>query len=372
MNRHIAVTMVSALLVLAACGKTDENSGVAVAEETGPAVTLGANDLATARGTTLRAGVALSGALTPKVNIVLGAPIAEQIAEMFVDEGNAVQAGQPLARFRDDVLRAAAASATADLASARTNVSLAAAESTRAVALFAEGAIAQRDRDNALLAIQTARARHALAESQAASASDRLATATLRAPVSGIVSKRHAQAGDRVDFGKPVLEIVNTSVLELEASVEARWIGDLRVGRPVILSVTGMAAQDSIVGRIARINPVADPATRQVRVYVEVQNNGRLVGGLYVSGHAITREVKDAVAVPKAALRTEGTPQENVVYVVASGRVSRRVVQLGVEDVMRGLVQVTGVTAGESVIVGPVEGLAEGTRVEVGNRAVGR
>jgi multidrug efflux pump subunit AcrA (membrane-fusion protein) len=151
--------------------------------------------------------------------------------------------------------------------------------------------------------------------------------------------------------------------------VESRWLPDLRIGRPVSLVVTGME-HDTVMGHIARINPVADPATRQVRVYVEVANPGnRLVGGLYVSGFAVTREVKDVVAVPRSAIRSEGTPLENVVYVVASGRIARRVVRPGVEDAHSGLVQVDGINAGESVVVGPVDGLAEGTRVETSTPA---
>ena len=366
-----AVLAVSMLAALAACGgKKNAHEGQAEAEESAPAVTLGASDLATAAATTLRSGVALSGPLTAKQTVVLAAPVAEQIAEMYVDEGTPVRQGQPVARFRDEVLRAAAASANADLVSARTNVQLAAAESTRAVALFAEGAIAQRDRDNALLALETARSRFALAQSQATNATDKVETATLRAPFAGVVSARNAQAGDRVDFQKPVMTIVNNSVLQLEASVEARWLPDLAVGRPVQLAVTGM--RDSISGRIARINPIADPATRQVRVYVEVPNRRGLVGGLYVSGYAVAREVRDAVAVPRTAIRVEGANAENVIYVVSGGKVARRVVQPGIEDAARGLVQVSGIAAGDTVVVGPVDGLSEGTRVEVGGTAVRR
>lgn len=365
MNARLKLVLsVSMLAAVAACGgKQNEHAGQAVAEESAPAVMLGASDLAIATSTTLRAGVALSGPLAAKQTVVLGAPLAEQVAEMYVDEGQSVRQGQPVAKFRDDVLRAAAASSAAELATARTNVSVAAAESTRAVALFAEGAIAQRDRDNALLGLETARSRFALAQSQATSASDKLETATLRSPITGVVSSRVAQAGDRVDFGKPVMTIVNNSVLQLEASVEARWLSDLAVGRPVRLVVTGI--QDSIAGRIARINPIADAATRQVRIYVEVPNRGNLVSGLYASGYAVAREVRDAVAVPRTAIRTEGTSQESVVYVVRAGKIARRVVHTGIEDATRGLVQVSGVSAGDSVVVGPVEGLGEGTRVEV-------
>ncbi len=363
MRAYRGLAAAACIAALASCG--GKGNTEAAASST-PAITLGASDLANAERTTLRAGVSLSGPLEAKVNVVVGAPLAEQLVAVMVNEGDAVQRGQAIARFRDDVLRAAAASAQADVARARAAVSVAASDSSRAETLFAEGAIARRDRDNALLAVDQARAQLALAASQLASAEDRLENATLKAPVSGVVSVRHAQAGDRVDFGKPVISIVNNGVLQLEASIEARWLGAVRVGRPVALTVTG-GGSDTIMGRIARINPVADQATRQVRVYVDVPNGaGRLVGGLFVTGQVLTEQAANAVAVPKAAVRTDGAERATVVYVVAAGRVSRRVVELGVEDVGRGLVEIRrGVSAGESVVVGPVDGLGDGSRVEV-------
>lgn len=357
-----------AATILTGCGSNTPEQARADTTETVPAVTLGAADIAPAVRTTVTGGVALSGPLSPKVNVTVGAPVAEQIAEVFVDEGVPVRQGQPLVRFRDDVLRSAAASAQADFATARTGVALAVAESTRSETLFREGAIARRDYDNALLSTETIRARFALAESQLASANDRLNTATVRAPVSGVVSARHAQAGDRVDFGAPVVSIVNNDVLQLEASVEARWIRELRVGRPVRLTVSQMT--DTITGRIARINPSADPATRQVRIYVDVPNgHGRLVGGLFVSGYAVINESRNVVAVPQSAVRQDGATQGSIVYVVANGRAERRTVTVGLRDAQSGLVEITsGVAAGDTVVIGPVDALGNGTRVEVAGR----
>jgi RND family efflux transporter MFP subunit len=134
----------------------------------------------------------------------------------------------------------------------------------------------------------------------------------------------------------------------------------------VALVVTD-AASDTLNGRIARINPMADEATRQVKIYVEVANSGgRLVSGLYVSGVALTADVRDAISVPRSAVRTEGDQRASVVYLVAGGRIARRVVQLGVEDAASGRVQiVSGVAAGDTVVVGPVDDLSDGTRVQV-------
>jgi membrane fusion protein (multidrug efflux system) len=319
-----------------------------------------------ARRATLRAGVPLSGALEPKVRITVGAPFAEQLVEMYVNEGDRVRRGQPLAKFKDQVLTAAARYAASDVASQRMNVRVAEAESSRAVTLFAEGAIAQRDRDNALAALEASRARLSLALSQAANAEDRLKSAVLTAPASGVVSKRYVQAGDRVDNGKPVFELVDTRVLQLAASVPTEWLPELRIGRPVSLKVAQM---DSTVvsGRISRINPTADPATRQIQVYVDVPNPGEaLVGGLFVSGRVLTREVADAIAVPRIAVRYEGDERTAYLYAVSGGKIARRRVALGIADDEQGLVQIaTGAAAGDTVVIGPIEGLAEGTPVQV-------
>jgi RND family efflux transporter MFP subunit len=133
--------------------------------------------------------------------------------------------------------------------------------------------------------------------------------------------------------------------------------------------VTLRAAQlDStpITGRISRINPTADEATRQVRIYVDIPNGaGRLMGGIFVSGWVLLREV-EGIAVPRTAVRYEGDARTPVVYTVAGGTVHRRVVGVGVADEERGLTQITsGVQAGDGVVVGPVEGLSDGVPVEV-------
>jgi RND family efflux transporter MFP subunit len=300
------------------------------------------------------------------VNITVGAPMAEQIVEMFVEEGQRVEQGQPLLRFKDEVVRATANSARADVATQRMQVTIAVAESTRAEALLREGAIAPRDRDNAVLAVNTARGRLALSEAQLASAEDRLTTSTVRAPAAGVVSKRYLQAGDRVDMGKPVMDIVDTRILQLTASVPVEYVGGLRVGRVVTLQAAQLDST-RMTGHISRINPTADEATRQVRIYVDIPNaGGRLMGGIFVSGRVLVREAPGAVAVPRSALRTEGDMRTPVVYVIVGGTVRKRVVSVGVTDEDQGLVQLTsGVQAGEVVVVGPVEGLAEGVRAEV-------
>jgi RND family efflux transporter MFP subunit len=363
-------------LVLAAtaagCGaKKAGSAGEDARAENAPNVaTLNPADVAVAQRATLRSGIPLSGALEPKVRITVGAPLAEQLLEVYVNEGDRVTQGQPLARFKDQVLQAAATYARADVGTQRMAVRMAEAESARAVALFGEGAIAQRDRDNALVALEGARARLSLAESQAANADDRLHSSTLTAPVAGVISKRFVQAGDRVDNGKPVFELVDTRVLQLSASVPTEGLSELRIGRTVSLTIAQFDSS-RVSGQISRINPTADPATRQIQIYVDVPNpREALVGGLFASGRVVTREVRDAVAVPQVAVRYEGDERTPYVYEVSKGKIAKRRVVVGVADDDLGRVEITaGVAAGDTVVVGPIEGLSDRTPVVIGGAA---
>jgi len=167
-----------------------------------------------------------------------------------------------------------------------------------------------------------------------------------------------------------VVELVDTRVLQLSASVPTEWLSELKVGRPVSLTVAQLDSSE-VSGRISRINPTADPATRQIQIYVDVPNpRETLVGGLFVSGRVLTREAADAVAVPRAAVRYEGEARTPYVYAVDHGKLARRQVGVGIADDAQGLVEITsGVAAGDTVIVGPVEGLNDGTPIRIGSAA---
>ena len=356
------VVALAAALATSGCRAKAAGAGASALQQK---ITVGGSDVATAVRTRLQSGVPVSGSLEPKVNMTVGAPMAEQIVETYVEEGQRVEQGQPLVRFKDEVVRATANSARADVATQRMQVTIAVAESTRADNLLREGAIAPRDRDNTVLALNAARGRLALSEATLASAEDRLTTSTLRAPAAGVVSKRYLQAGDRVDMGKPVVDIVDTRVLQLTASVPVEYVASLAVGRAVTLRAAQLDSTP-ITGRISRINPTADEATRQVRIYVDIPNGaGRLMGGIFVSGRVLLREA-EGVALPRTAVRYEGDARTPVVYVVAGGTVHRRTVGVGVADEERGLTQITsGVQVGDLVVTGPVEGLSDGVPAEV-------
>jgi RND family efflux transporter MFP subunit len=225
--------------------------------------------------------------------------------------------------------------------------------------LFKEGAVSQRDVENAEVSLRAAESGEALARKK-------LDESTVRAPSSGVISQRAVDSGDRVKDGDLLFQLVNTSELEFAATVPSEYAADVRVGAPVVLAVSGASTDAGLSGRVSRVNATVDPATRQVKVYVTVSNSDRrLVGGLYASGRIVLRQVKGAVAVPRTAIRRDAGGKVYVL-VVDHGRVGRHDVTTGATDEQASLVEIiAGLEAGETVIIGPASGLEPGQRVTV-------
>ena len=319
-----------------------------------PAAVLGPNDVWTVAPTDLIAGVPVSGTLEPDVDIKINAPTAEVLDQVLVKEGQAVGQGQVLARMSTAAIAPAAASAAAELRVAEANYH-------RMQDLYKEGAVAETD-------VETAEVTFKNAQAADAAAARRLAEATIRAPVSGVIAQRLHDAGDRVKDGDQLFRLVNTRELDFEATVPSQYAGDIKVGAPALLTVTGLDSA-GVTARVARINAIADPATRQVKVYVHVPNpGGRMVAGLYASGRLVTRQIKAALAIPQAGVRRDDQGK-TYVLIVAGGAVARRDVVVGAFDEQQNLVEIKqGLAAGDVVIVGPIEGLNVGDRVEIVGR----
>ena len=356
MKRYViggALAGVALVGVLAA--RRGERAGAATrapADSASVAV-LGPSDVTRAARTEVIAGVPVTGTLEPSLEVRIASPIPEVVDQVFVKEGQAVRRGEVLARFRTSALEPSALAAEARRRKA-------ASDHERMQNLLKEGAVSEQDVESAEVALRAAEAEEARAKKS-------LDEATVRAPASGVISQRSVDSGDRVKDGDQLFRLVNTAELEFEATVPSEYAADVRVGVPVVLAVTGAGEGGAgLTGRVSRVNATVDPATRQLKIYVTVPNQGgRLVGGLFASGRLVLRQVKGAVAVPVVGVRRDAE-SKTYVLVVEAGRIARRDVTTGATDEQAGLVEITyGLAGGEIVLVGPAMGLAPGEAVTI-------
>jgi RND family efflux transporter MFP subunit len=186
---------------------------------------------------------------------------------------------------------------------------------------------------------------------------------TVRAPIAGIVSKRHVDTGDVVAPGGELYTIIDPTSMRLEASVPSEQVAAVRVGAPVAFTVRGYP-NERFEGRIERVSPAADPATRQVPIFVTIPNKQRrLVAGLFAEGR-LEQASKTGLVVPQTAVNeNSGTPW---VLKVQDGKAQRTEVTIGLRDEQSERVEITrGVAPGDLLLVGAAQGMTPGTPLRI-------
>ena len=358
--------LVAGSVVVFACGGKETETGMAAVD---PVVTVGAENITVAQLAELRSGPTISGSLQPRTEARVRAEIAGPVEQTHADEGQRVRAGALLARLDDTAVRDAYLSAKSAVRTAESALQNAQRNLERSSRLAKAGALPERDLETAELNATNAEGALADARARLASAGKQLAQTTVRTPITGVISEREVDAGDVVTVGAELFRIVDLGSLRLEASVAASEIDRLKPGMPVEFGVSGYDRR--FTGRIERINPTVDPTTGQVRIYVTIPNERQsLVSGLFAEGRVAT-DTRKAIGVPADAVDERGT--EPVLHVVKAGRVKHLPVRLGVRDEATNLVEIaSGVAAGDTVLLGSAQGVAEGATIRVSEEDVRR
>ena len=352
LRRPARAAAAALLLLAAACGGGEgEGGGAAKAAEQPRVTVLGARDVATVEMTDLAAGVALTGSLEPFRTAEVKAQVPGVVRGLAVDRGSAVGAGQVLARIEAQGIQSQAAGAASGVAAAQAQLSLARRQLESARTLYQAGAMSELDFRAAEAQYEAAQAQLAGARSTSAGAAEQAGRTAVRAPFAGQVSQRTANEGEAVNVGQTLLTVVSSQYLELRGQVPVDQANQVRQGQPAEFTLTAFPGR-TFTGTVARVDPVADPGTRQVGVTLRLPNPGELIAGMFASGRVVTGGGVQALVVPAAAVRGQGADQH--VLVVAGDSVVRRAVALGARDDARGVVAVqSGLAAGERVIVSP-------------------
>lgn len=364
MSRLLHITGRSTLLLtvlLAACGRGEASDGMAERPEL--TVAVGPEAIALASQTTLSIGPILSGTLVAERTAQIRAEVPGAVVQVTHDPGDVVKAGTSLAKIDDRTINDAYLSARSGFRAAETSAELAARELDRATKLHAAGAIAERDLENTRRADLSARSMLDDARTRLSGAEKQRDAANVLAPYDGVVADRYINPGDIVVPGAPMFAVVDPSTMRLEAAVPASDLAMVRVGARVTFSVTGYPGR-TFEGRVAGINPQADPQTRQVRLFVRIPNAGsRLVAGLFAEGRVASEE-REALTVPSAAVDQRGLSPE--VVRLKNGRTERVAVTVGARDAATERLEITsGLAAGDTVLVGAALGISTGTALRV-------
>jgi len=355
----VTLVMIALAALVAGCKGADATK----AATTPSGVFVGPENIAIVKTEQIRSGPAISGTLQPEEQATVRAEVGGAVLSTQAEQGQRVVKGAVLVRLDDATLREAELSARAAVTTAQNTADISRRQVERNEALMKAGAIAERDLELSRNQAAAAESQLANARSMLANAQKQLAKSTVTAPFSGIVSARQVSAGDVIQPGAALYTIVDPSTMRLEASVPADQLSAARIGAPVDFTVNGYPSR-KFTGKITRVNPVADPSTRQVRIIVSLPNaNGVLVGGLFADGQ-VASEVRTAPVLPTAAVDERSL--KPFVMRIKNGMVQKAEVELGIRDAATETVEVrSGVQPGDTILLGAARGISEKTPVKV-------
>jgi RND family efflux transporter MFP subunit len=333
-------------------------------------VVLGQADVVEVKLGTIESSLAIQGNLAPIEEIVVRARLEGNLVSVLAREGTRVVQGQLLARFEDATVQGDHASAVADVESAKSELANAQWNAEQSTELFRAGAIAERDLRTAQAALVAAKAKMTASESRLKGMSQSLSDTRVVAPTSGVVSVRGVDPGEHVARGAALFTVVRSNVLELEASVAARHAGDVAANQLVRFASDGR----QFTGRVARVNPAINAASRAVTFYVEVPNAaGTLKANAFATGRVVGKTVPDATLLASSAVRLNPGDPQPYVYAIVNGAVERRAIGLGIVDELAGMSQVVeGLAPGDKVIGGNITTVGSGMKVNIVSSDRGR
>jgi len=388
MRRSMAAMIVGAacLAGLAGCGG-DGKHGEKTAKTEAPAPA----GVRTAPVTAEEVGLfrELAGSVRSSASSQVAARIMAQVVSVSVSEGDRVEAGRVLVTLDDRELQAkvrqaegavrqaegAVQQAEAALAQASAQLELAAATHARYRALLEGRAVSRQEYEH--VAAQEAMARAGLAQAESAvvqaksgvaqaasgleEAKTWLAFAVIASPVSGRVTAKRIDPGSMAAPGQPLLVIEQEGRYRLELPVDGSLGGAIARGTPLDVSIDAAGYAGTVP--VSEIAPAADPVSRTFTVRADLPADPRLSSGQYARVR-LGLGKRTAVVVPESALVRRG--QLDGVFVESDGRLGFRIVQAGPAAGEGRREVLSGLAAGERVVVEGADRAVDGARLAAG------
>jgi len=328
-----------------------------------------------------------TGTVRARTAATMASKVMGYVQQVLVQVGDRVREGQPLVTLdardldaglhRAEAGRAEALSALPEvengIAAAQANYELAQATFRRVDDLASKKSVSSQEFDEASARLKAAQASYEMARSRRVQLQSRIAQAeqdvraarivrdyaAITAPFAGVVTAKSVEPGNLAAPGAPLLTIERQDAYRLEAEIDESKLPAVRAGQTV--KVTLDALGRTFDARVSEIVPAVDAASRAYIVKIDLLPASQLRSGLFGKA-TFALGTRQALAIPLKALQENGQLQS--VFVVSNGEARTRLITAGrrFQDSVEVL---SGLTAGEIVVLAPPAALADGACVEV-------
>ena len=351
------VPLLLVLVLAAACkGPAASQAGLAAPLLIAP------EDVHTIRNASLSSGPAITGTIQPERKADLRAEVPAVVLAVLKENGDAVKKGDLLVRLDDTSIRDALASAEAASRAAVQASEQAQRQFERMTTLRKSGMASAQQVEDAEIRRNNAQSDMEGARSRVVTARQQMQRTEVRAPFDGVVSERKVSAGDTAQVGKELLKVIDPRSMRFEALIAADHVGEVQPGQSVSFRVNGYG-EEEFAGRVRRVNPAANPTTRQVEVLVDfVGEKQPHLAGLYAEGRLETN-TRTTLTIPASAVVRDGDRAS--AFRVAGGKLQKVPLALGERDPRTGEFAVAkGLAEGDQVLRYPTSLLKDGQPVQ--------
>ena len=323
------------------------------------------SDVAYAKQGELRRILPLTGSLRAVNQAVIKAKVNGDVREVLVREGEAVKTGQILIRMDTSEYDARALQAKGGLQAAQGQLDIATQTRNNNKALLEKNFISRNAFDNAQSQYAIAISNVKTARGVFDVAQKALNDTIIRAPVSGFISSRTVQPGEKVSADNRLLEIVDLRQMEMEAPVPAADVVSIKAGQEVEVRVEGLPKP--LIGKVARINPSIQAGSRSIMVYIRIGNEDGVVRmGMFGEAKLTLAKKADALLVPESAVQVENG--ESIVYAIEDGKIVKKTVKVGMrgEDGHENAIEIIdGLSPGARILRANLGNLQNGSSVRI-------
>jgi membrane fusion protein (multidrug efflux system) len=350
------------ILLLVGCG-SKKDSKLAP-----PAIKVGAYE---AQKGDLEQALDVSGTLKFQANTTVAAEVSAQIESIDVADGQFVEAGDVLLTFDEAKIRQTASEAAANLQRDEALLTFHKAEWEKNKALHESGSISQTQYDQKLSAYQTALAQVEADKALLAKALEDQAKTKVKAPISGVVSKRYVEKGDWVSPGGKLFQISEFSRIYLEAFITDVDLGKLPLKKIRETGLTCTLTIDSYPGAqysgtLSYVQPTAnDMRLFEIRIYL-ANPDMNLLQGMVGRARIVYAVTPDVLRIPLRALLDElrNHSPNRVVVVDAEQKARLTTIRVGLQNQEFAEV-IEGLKPGDKVVTVGKEVLSEGQPLQV-------
>jgi RND family efflux transporter MFP subunit len=312
--------------------------------------------------------IPVTGSFEPLISVEIVPEISGQLQQLRladgtpVDVGVAVKEGEVIAVINHDTYLAQLAECQATLEASEVALTDAEREKNRMIKLFEGGSATEQNKDKAVTAADLAAAQLKQAQAALDMAKVNVDKATIKVPITGVVSKKYVDEGNMAGPSTPLVQIVQIDTLKVIGGVSERYLPLLVPGKTSVQIKTDTYPADEFTGTVYRVAVAVDAITRTGEVEIRVPNlDGKLKPGIFAR-MTINVSQKECVVVPDSALLREA--DYTYVFVVNDSVANRRSIKLGIWQGQLHEV-LDGISPGDVVVTHGQTQLKDGQTVEI-------